>query len=174
MITKNDIVASTSVHSHAPDARQAPMKNILAEMRDEAKTSPLETREIVTKACAKANSRAVKMSLPKISSMSRTIRRIKNKRNAPPMTPRTVQELVLSELYTVTSKGENFLLYDSGATGDNGQRRTIIFATQENVEFLQQCREWFMDGTFSICPPLFQQIYTIHGIFLFLLLYITE
>lgn len=165
MTTRNDFVVKTSVHSHAPDATEVEVKNILAEMREEARCSTHRTREIVANSCGKAHGSAVQMALPKISAMSRTIRRVRNKQNVAPVTPHTVAELVLSGAYRTTSKGENFVLYDSGATGDNNNRRIIIFATQENVEFLQQCPEWFMDGTFSICPPLFQQIYTIHGIY---------
>lgn len=38
----------------------------------------------------------------------------------------------------------------------------IIFATCENVQLLRDSREWFLDGTFAVCPLIFRQLYTIH------------
>lgn len=163
MTTKNDFIVNTTLHSHAPDARREPIRNILADLREEAKNSTSDTRTIVANASAKATYKAIQMKMPKVSAMSRNIRHIKRKRNLPPMTPQTVRELIISGSYTVTSKGKPFMMYDSGDSSTNDQRRTVIFATEENLSFLSQCKEWYMDGTFNICPPLFHQVYTIHG-----------
>lgn len=133
------------------------MDAIVDGIRQDAQTSK-STREIITEACGKAKG-AVKAALPKISNMSRVIRRRKQKRNVAPATPRLLRDLIFDESYTVTTKNENFMLYDSGAA----DRRTVIFATDENIRFLKECKEWYMDGTFRVCPPLFNQIYTIHG-----------
>ncbi|KAG8176080.1 hypothetical protein JTE90_025538 [Oedothorax gibbosus] len=59
-------------------------------------------------------------------------------------------------------KGGNFLLYDSGPAAEND--RILVFGTSENLNFLQNCKHWFADGTFKSAPHLFTQIYTIHGI----------
>ncbi len=40
----------------------------------------------------------------------------------------------------------------------------LIFATADNLAELARCDHWFADGTFSASPPLFKQLYTVHGI----------
>ena len=62
-------------------------------------------------------------------------------------------------LLQVTTKGDRFLLYDSGAEAD----RMIIFATPANLDILGRSEEWFLDGTFKVCPSIFSQLYTVHA-----------
>lgn len=128
-------------------------------MREKAKTTQEPTRIITNHVCGTANGLAVSMALPKISNMSRTIRRIRQRHQNAPAMPRSIEELNFEGNYTVTNKKDSFIIHDSGANPD----RTVIFGTNANLEFLSACDEWYMDGTFDICPPLFQQVYTIHG-----------
>lgn len=58
----------------------------------------------------------------------------------------------------VTSKGERFLLHDSGRESD----RMIVFATHANLDLLSHSEEWFLDGTFKVCPSIFDQVYSVH------------
>ena len=39
----------------------------------------------------------------------------------------------------------------------------IIFATVGNLHHLGRAETWYGDGTFSVCPSLFYQLYTIHA-----------
>ena len=39
----------------------------------------------------------------------------------------------------------------------------IVFATVGNLHHLGRAETWYEDGTFSVCPSLFYQIYTIHA-----------
>jgi len=48
--------------------------------------------------------------------------------------------------------------YDS----DPSDERILIFFTKENLELMEKCNNWFVDGTFKCTPTLFTQIYTIH------------
>ena len=51
--------------------------------------------------------------------------------------------------------------------GDNFQEggpRVIGFATQRNLETLNNASTWMVDGTFSSCPGLFSQVWVIHGL----------
>ncbi|KAJ6640393.1 hypothetical protein Bhyg_13144 [Pseudolycoriella hygida] len=91
--------------------------------------------------------------------LSRNVRRIRQKGNSLPSVPVTLADFILPEEYMVTLEGQQFLLHDN----EDPFRRTMIFATKENISFLAHCDEWYMDGTFDICPPLFSQLYTIHG-----------
>jgi len=48
--------------------------------------------------------------------------------------------------------------YDSGQSDEC----ILIFFTKENLELMEKCDNWFVDGTFKCTPILFTQIYTIH------------
>ena len=59
-----------------------------------------------------------------------------------------------------TGQGQRFLLHDSGRSDD----RVLIFATQGNMEVLQQSPHWFMDGTFKTVPEIYFQLFTVHSL----------
>ena len=63
--------------------------------------------------------------------------------------------------YKKLASGENFLLFDSDIGDDN---RILIFGTDRTVSLLAQSPNWFMDGTFSVVPELFFQLYTVHAL----------
>lgn len=86
--------------------------------------------------------------------MARTVNRLRNKENL-----LRGDEIQLSAEFTVTAKGEKFLLYDN----ESESNRIIMFATNGNIEMLAKCNEIFCDGTFGIVPTMFSQLYTIHG-----------
>lgn len=54
-------------------------------------------------------------------------------------------------------KNKPFLFYDSGPHPD----RIIIFVTLENLNLWKTSDEWFLDGTFKVCPVIFHQMYSI-------------
>src|SRR5262249_6761109 len=53
-----------------------------------------------------------------------------------------------------------FLFHDSGP----GPNRILIFSTERNPDLLSRSQHWYADGTFKTVPPLFEQLYTIHGV----------
>lgn len=82
-----------------------------------------------------------------------------------PANPNTLLELVLSQEICTTDSDENFLLFDSGTyvNDDESEKRLLMFGTKPNLDFFAECGELFMDGTFTVTPRLFKQLYTIHG-----------
>ena len=48
-------------------------------------------------------------------------------------------------IFRQTDRGENFVLYEDDSM--------LIFTCDKNLSVLNQCPQWFMDGTFSICTP---------------------
>lgn len=79
-----------------------------------------------------------------------------------PKAPQKLEDLVLPEILTTT--GQKFLQYDNGPKEEN---RLIMFWTDASLEFLANSDVWFMDGTVRSGPALFDQIYTIHGMYPF-------
>ena len=53
-----------------------------------------------------------------------------------------------------------FLHYDNGPTADE---RVIVFGARDHIHQLASCDIWCMDGTFSVAPSLFSQLYVILG-----------
>lgn len=100
--------------------------------------------------------------LPLRDNLKKAIRRERAK-NAP-TNPKTLQDLEeLPESYTKTCSGDNFLLYDSKAVNEIPNGRVLLFATRRNLEVLGECKGWFVDGTFSVSPLIFTQLFTILG-----------
>ena len=61
----------------------------------------------------------------------------------------------------MTETGERFLLFDSGVGDIN---KMFIFATNDIIDMLVNCSQWFSDGSFKLCPQIFSKIYTIHAL----------
>ena len=61
--------------------------------------------------------------------------------------------------YNLSSTGNQFIFYDNGR-----QDRLNIFGTTESIGFIEDSHDWFMDGTFSVTPRGFAQLYTFHGL----------
>ena len=45
---------------------------------------------------------------------------------------------------------------------DGSDDKIVLFGTVENIHCLTEAESLFVDGTFSICPSIFYQIFTIH------------
>jgi hypothetical protein len=66
----------------------------------------------------------------------------------------------LPEEYTTTTNNEQFLQYDNG---QNAENRMLVFYSLDSLERLANAQTFFifMDGTFSVAPHPFKQLYTI-------------
>ena len=106
-----------------------------------------------------ANAAAAAVNLSRIEHVRRTIRRY---REGDPAVPQNRADVpVIQNEFQSTSNGDRFLLYDSGVGDAN---RIIIFATDECLDLHKQSDHWFADGTFSVSPAIFFQVYTVHAI----------
>ncbi|XP_076039031.1 uncharacterized protein LOC143024135 [Oratosquilla oratoria] len=71
-----------------------------------------------------------------------------------PKDPQSLQEL------DITGPWASNLLYDNGPAADE---LIIVFASPGHLEQLAACDDWCMDGTFSVAPRLFTQLYVVQG-----------
>lgn len=99
--------------------------------------------------------------LPKTASLTRTIQRARSVENLVFNNPTSLADLEIPEPFKLTQKGEMFLLHDSGG---QDSERFLVYATQENLNLLAECKHWLADGTFKCVPSIFLQMYTIHAI----------
>ena len=61
--------------------------------------------------------------------------------------------------YQQTSVGQRFLLFDSGVDDHD---RIFVFGTDQALQLLANSDDWFGEGTFTVCPEVFFQLYTVH------------
>jgi len=81
------------------------------------------------------------------------------KRESVPRIPRSIDHVHIVSPWADTWSDERFLLCNDRHWG------IAAFATDENLEILQKCKEVYIDGTFRSTPPPYKQFVTIHGKF---------
>ncbi|CAF2855277.1 unnamed protein product [Rotaria sp. Silwood2] len=67
----------------------------------------------------------------------------------------------IPDIYTKTLKNKEFLCVDKMI---KRKTRILLFASNEQLKLLFENSIVFMDGTFSACPKVFDQVFTIHSI----------
>lgn len=143
-------------HCHPGNATDRPRADALRTLKTAAKNSRSKTSVLVASVLGTENSQ-VAVNLPTLSQLGRTVNRVRNSENI--KIPRNVKRIELSEKYTATKRGDNFLLHENGSEDD----RLLIFGTKDNLRVLKNCSTIHCDGTFYVSPPGFDQLYTVHG-----------
>ena len=83
-------------------------------------------------------------------------------------------DIFTSGTYARTTEGEvwvyqfweevgNLLEGESDDGNQDDNIKMIIFATAANLNYLGRSDIWYGDGTFTVCPFLFYQLYTLHA-----------
>lgn len=126
----NDNVKVKGIHLHVPDARKVEIYRCAKELKRKAAEEPTTSRDIVGQITSNANE-AVKPILPPVEQMLLSVRRTRAK-NLVPKNPNNLKELVITNEFTKTIDGKQFLLYDSGPN----DQRLIILSTEENLKFI--------------------------------------
>ncbi|KAK3097880.1 hypothetical protein FSP39_014087 [Pinctada imbricata] len=158
----NILVGSNGTHNHSPDRIQLQvdkvMNTIKSRCREETKPCPQIYQEVVSGLRNPKwddDTQRMVERLPTYQSCHNVLQRSK----LLPKLPTTQADLVLQGEWTETTVGERFLLTDSNDAG----RRIIIYATDSNLELLTNCSTIYGDGTFYVCPGVFNQLYSLHG-----------
>ena len=160
LIIKNGLeVKESKPHSHLPDARLLEKSKEINKLKKKATVSNKMPRELVSEACSSMNIQIAPM-LPTTRSLTRLVTNLQRERTEM-KNPKTLEELIFSP-NTVVINGRNFLLHDSAVSNPNLDR-IVIFGTSDNLKLLASCSIIAMDGTFKVTPPLFYQLFTIHG-----------
>ena len=126
-------------------------------LKEEAETSVVTAQNVIANGLATTSAAAV-ANLPTVENMERTVRnqRIKPINHLPNPITRAAMPVLPPE-FEQTLNGERFLLFDSGVEDDN---RMLIFAKHQALQLLSTSEDWYNDGTFSVCPEVFFQLYT--------------
>ncbi|CAF1672524.1 unnamed protein product, partial [Adineta ricciae] len=81
------------------------------------------------------------------------------RRQTTPALP-TSRDFDIPDRYGETLAGKPFLLIDTLIRG----KRMLAFANELQLVILFKSKHIFIDGTFSVCPPFFDQVFIIHGV----------
>ncbi|CAF3799989.1 unnamed protein product [Rotaria sp. Silwood1] len=73
----------------------------------------------------------------------------------------TTQLFDIPDPFSSTLRNDNFIVLDKMITR---RQRIILFGTVEQLKMLFSSDVVLMDGTFSSCPVMFDQVYTLHSI----------
>ncbi len=76
-LENNQVINELGEHSHAANAAELEVVEALQEMREQASTTPISTHRLVAETVANLSAPA-KATMPPVSSMERTVRRVRN------------------------------------------------------------------------------------------------
>ncbi|QQP58582.1 Uncharacterized protein FKW44_003950 [Caligus rogercresseyi] len=155
------IVKVVGQHNHAGNIAKVEAIRAINLAKEIAISTQESTHSIATNVFVGASISSVGH-LPNFNQLKRTIRNKRKSQNQAPPQPFSLSELLIPMEYHLTYSQEPFLLFDSNDRGD----RILIFSTQDNLTILSQANTWYADGTFKVAPPLFEQLYTLHGVIL--------
>ena len=119
-----EIVKRTNEHLHSPDEQAVICQETKIGIKRKARDSQDSSHQIVGESLLTV-SEGTAAKLPKLDSLKRTIQRQRVQQLAAPVQPTSLEQLALPPEYQQTSKGEQFLLYDSGPE----TQRILIFGT---------------------------------------------
>lgn len=173
--TLDDVVISRSDnHNHGSNAAAAEVIQIKTDMKQRA-LDTMERPSQIINYVINGIDQAVMGQLPNKDANRKVIQRVRIKDKMAPQNPANLHELVIPEQYKnyepFDGVQEVFLLHDSG-TDDNN--RILLFGRENHQQWSHQMEEIFMDGTFSLSPPLFKQVFVVlakRGEYVFPVLY---
>ncbi|CAF4652782.1 unnamed protein product [Rotaria socialis] len=126
-------------------------------MNNAAKTTSRSTHDIVADGLSTLSDHAI-ASLPNLKNLKRTVQRIRQRHQNPLALPKDRTSLVIDPEFMKTNRNRTFLQFDSGSV----DQRMLIFSTKKQLRMLENATHIYLDGTFSVVPELYFQLYTIH------------
>ena len=144
-------------HNHAPNRGEIEVRKFVKAVKEDAKRSLGSPSQIVSDRLLELPLGAAS-ALPPLLQLKRHVMRARSENNPP--CPTELKNLVFPDELKLDHDGEPFLLFDDGPQA--GDERVIVFGTSDFLQGLRRSRIWLMDGTFSVAPRLFYQLYTIN------------
>lgn len=151
------ILKETEHKPHGTNFEKTEEKKCVNAMKKKCMTTGEKTGKILAAGVATLSS-PVAAKLPCVENLSRTLRNVRQKHNPMPADPKRGDVFEIPAEFTVTAKGDQFLMYDK-----SGKDRLLIFCTKKNLQTLKESYTWYGDGTFSCVSRSSSQLYTLHG-----------
>uniref|UniRef100_A0A915DDP8 MULE transposase domain-containing protein n=1 Tax=Ditylenchus dipsaci TaxID=166011 RepID=A0A915DDP8_9BILA len=156
--TKFKLHDGTCAHNHALDEKAVTLSNIKSNLKRRA----VETREVKTD--GPTQPRIAVSSASRVSKSKQQCRQKNNPsrshRKSDPGRGRKVQDIDIpreSLMYTDGAGREQlFLLGDSGR---DDPERILLFGKERHIDWSEEMKVMYVDGSFQITPPPFYQVY---------------
>ena len=152
-------VAPTKDHNHLPNSTMITIEKYKTELKEDCakslETIPKLYNDMLAR-IAEKESDTVAAFMPTYTSIQSSLYRERQK--TIPKLPKDKSEIIIENEWTQTVKNQRFLLRIDG----DEKEKIIIFATDKMLERLCNTNTLYMDGTFSSCPRLFYQLFTIN------------
>lgn len=148
-------------HNHGPDAASVEVSRIRTRIKRRA-AETLEIPSQIVMAEMQGTSAAVQGRMPTKNAVRLAIQRTRNSGQAAPPQPGSREAIQVPDMYQMYQVApgqiERFMLFDSGEGDDD---RILIFGRTSHVNWSHEMDRLYVDGTFSIAPSLFAQIYVV-------------
>ena len=127
-----EIVCSSGEHSHSADVTKLKARSAMSAIKDRALSSHEAARSVIATECSNLQD-AVLAGLPATSSVSRNVRRWRQRKDCALPIPSARFGFHIPLEYCKFDSGDNFLQYDSGI---EDEERILIFASSTGLEDL--------------------------------------
>ncbi|CAK5025603.1 unnamed protein product [Meloidogyne enterolobii] len=174
---QGNVLRQVGEHNCPSGAENIGAKRIITTIKKRA----IETME--TPAILRANTlqnvpTPILAQVPNKQAVKKIIKRARTEIEAPVAVPLNLEDLQIPQHYQIYMRteavGEQFLLADSGVYIEGGrQHRILVFGRESYGAWSREMKEIFVDGTFSIAPNFFSQIYAILARFTILISFIS-
>ena len=155
-------VVEIKEHNHLPNPERTECLVVIDEAKNLAELTNQKPRSIL-KSCQIKLSDEAAAQMTRFENVRQMILRIRSQKSDHGPNPSSADGIKISETLRRTYiNNEEFLWNDFEGNETTG--RIIIFATQRNIEILNEMREWYADGTFDVAPDLFKQLFTFNVI----------
>lgn len=148
-------VTSTTPHSHDPQQQAVAVARLRASLKERAAGSRGTLAQLIADQTTDTPI-DIRVELGNPETVKRSLRRERAKHM--PKNPTSLSELTLDGEWITTIDGDPFLIYDNGV---HSSARMLVFGTELGLRRLASSDSWYMDGTFSVAPLLFSQLYII-------------
>ena len=150
-------------HNHAANPERVDTAIAVAQLKQRAMTdASAQPKALYRDSLCQAVENHSASSFPPFESVSSTLYRLR--RRSFPSCAGSATDLRVEDQFTSTRTGERFLLIDTRYRGRDGNtKRMLVFSSDRQLEILSNAETIAFDGTFSMCPSQFQQIFVIHA-----------
>lgn len=149
-------------HLHPPDPAKVVVRQVLNQIKEAARANPnAAPSTIIRENLHNVTNEEVLIQLPQKNTLKRAINAEQNVTR--PAIPNTLNDVVIPHPYDKTNGNEQFVIFDNGP---GSPERVIILSTKKNVKLFRHSDTIFSDGTFKSVPDQFLQLYTLHGVFM--------
>jgi hypothetical protein len=157
----NAVIYRKGGHTHGANEARVEALQAVTDIKQRAKDTMEQPSQIVNEATRQLHQAAMGQ-MPSRGATRQVIQRTRTQVAHAPPNPTSLSQLDIPERYrnyeATPGTEELFLLSDSGQDDTN---RILIFGRESHSRWSGQMERVFMDGTFSITPPLFSQVFVI-------------